>query len=83
MGRNLKQPCPIIDFNRELGGQIIWPRRDFIFLEEDFAGLYEICVRAEQASEYNEAMMQIRQAMKKMIHDLGAVNERFFGASTN
>ena len=75
---------PIIDFNRNWEDRLYDRVEISFFLEEDFAGLYEICVRAEQASEYNEAMMQIRQAMKKMIHDLGAVNERIFsGASTN
>ena len=50
----------------------------FHFLEADFPGLYEICVRAEQAAEYNLAMMQIRQAMESMLRDLGVRNRELF-----
>ena len=50
----------------------------FHFLEEDFPGLYEICVQAEQASEYNEAMMEIRRALETIVRDLGAQSKELF-----
>lgn len=50
----------------------------FNFLKNDFSELYEKCTQAEQAVEYDVAMLRIRQALEYMIHDLGAQNKDLF-----
>lgn len=50
----------------------------FNFLKDDFQELYTKCTQAEQAAEYDVAMLRIRQALEYMIRDLGAQNKDLF-----
>lgn len=50
----------------------------FNFLKDNLPELYTKCTQAEQATEYDVAMLRIRQALEYMIRDLGAQNKDLF-----
>ena len=50
----------------------------FSFLQEEFPNLYEKCVQAEQAIEWDVAMLRIRQTLEYIVRDLGAQSQDLF-----
>ena len=50
----------------------------FSFLQEEFPNLYEKCVQAEQAVEWDVAMLRIRQTLEYIVRDLGAQSQDLF-----
>lgn len=50
----------------------------FSFLQEEFPNLYEKCVQAEQAVEWDVAMLRIRQILEYIVRDLGAQSQDLF-----